>query len=105
LDLAFLILILLLYLCLAYLVHHTQGFYTYNFLDPGPHGEHSARVAGYSIGILIGITIIFAVSWGLIWIRQRQVGGKIKRSNRDGDYPYGAFQADLEVDRVNDGEK
>jgi len=100
LHLAFLILVLLLYLCLAYLVHYTQGFYTYNFLNPGVHGEHSGRVAAYSIGILVGITITFFVSWGLIWIRQRQVGGKIKRSERDRDYSYGAFQIG-----VNDGEK
>jgi hypothetical protein len=103
LHLAFLILILLLYLCLAYIVHRTQGYYTYNFLDPGAHGEHGGRVAAYSIGILVGITIIFAVSWGLIWVRQRQVAGKIKRSARDRDYSYGAFQAGLEADRVNDG--
>jgi hypothetical protein len=92
-NLAFLILILLLYLALAYLTHYDEGFYTYSFLDPGSHGQHSGRVAGYCFGILAAIIVIFAVSWALIWLRRRRLvgeGGSIKRSRRDPELVFGA---------------
>ncbi|KAA8643584.1 hypothetical protein EYZ11_009487 [Aspergillus tanneri] len=85
-TLLFLVLILLLYVSLAYLTHHTQGFYPYSFLNPGAHGEKSGLVAGYSFGIFAGILVIFAVSWGAIWLRRRLTGGKVKRSTYDTGY-------------------
>ncbi|KAI8624067.1 hypothetical protein F5Y19DRAFT_338131 [Xylariaceae sp. FL1651] len=66
-HLPFLILILALYLALAYLTHATKGFYTYSFLDPGLQGP---LVAAYVFGIAIGICIIFAIVWGLVWLRR-----------------------------------
>jgi hypothetical protein len=63
-----LILILALYLCLAYITHETQGFYPYAFLDPA---DGSARLAGYIIGILAAAVIIFIIVWGLVWLRRR----------------------------------
>ncbi|RAL12122.1 uncharacterized protein BO97DRAFT_345928 [Aspergillus homomorphus CBS 101889] len=82
-SLAFLIFILLLYVALAYLTYHTEGFYTYSFLDPGPHGEHSGKVTGYCFAILAAILVFFVLSWGAIWLRRRLTHGKVKRSARD----------------------
>ncbi|TGJ86648.1 hypothetical protein E0Z10_g2080 [Xylaria hypoxylon] len=66
-HLPFLIFVLALYLALAYLTHATKGFYTYTFLDPS---EQGALVAAYVFGIALGICIIFAVTWGLVWLRR-----------------------------------
>jgi len=63
----FLILILALYLALAYLTQATKGFYTYDFLDPGKQGS---LVAAYVFGIAVGICIIFVVIWGITWLRK-----------------------------------
>ncbi|KAJ5280515.1 hypothetical protein N7478_005887 [Penicillium angulare] len=63
-----LILILLLYLCVAYITYHTEGFYAYSFLDT-EHGKKSGTVAGYCFGILAAILVIFFISWGLVWGR------------------------------------
>ncbi|KAI1338844.1 hypothetical protein F5Y15DRAFT_99721 [Xylariaceae sp. FL0016] len=66
-HMAFLIVILALYLGLAYLTHATKGFYTYSFLDPGVTGN---LVAAYVFGIAVAIIIIFLVVWGLTWTRK-----------------------------------
>lgn len=66
LHLPLLVLILALYLALAYITYATEGFYPYSFLDPK---KGSGRVAGYCFGILAAACIIFGVIWGLIWIR------------------------------------
>ncbi|KAK5052755.1 hypothetical protein LTR84_002621 [Exophiala bonariae] len=76
-----LIIILLLYLGLAYLTHATQGFYVYDFLDPD---TGSGKVTGYCFGILAAISIIFFVVWGLIWTR-RKFTRQGKKSRRDFD--------------------
>lgn len=68
LHLPFLLLILALYLSLAYLTHATQGFYTYDFLNPA---KGNGRVAGYVFGILVATCVIFAIVWSLIWSRKR----------------------------------
>ncbi|KAK2785569.1 hypothetical protein FQN53_007654 [Emmonsiellopsis sp. PD_33] len=75
LHIPFLILILAFYLALAYITYASQGFYTYSFLDPGPGRTHSARVAGYSFGILAAAIVIFGIVWVITWARQRVVGG------------------------------
>lgn len=79
LHLVGLIILLLLYLALAYLTHATQGFYVYSFLDPS---KGSGRVTGYCFGIAAGIVVIFFVAWGVIWVR-RKYTGEGKRSRRD----------------------
>jgi hypothetical protein len=78
-----LILLLALYLCVAYITFHTEGFYTYSFLDPGAHGEKSGTVAGYCFGILAASVVIFLISWSLIRLRVYLTGGRIKRAARD----------------------
>jgi hypothetical protein len=76
-----LIILLLLYLGLAYLTHATQGFYVYNFLNPD---TGAGRVTGYCFGIFAAIVVIFFVVWGLIWTRRRFTR-QGKRSRRDID--------------------
>ncbi|KAG8790931.1 hypothetical protein FRC17_008833 [Serendipita sp. 399] len=60
------IIVLALYLGMAYLVHETQNIWVYNFLDP--HKEN-AHVAAYIVGIPVAETVVFIVMWGLIHIR------------------------------------
>ncbi|KAH8905903.1 hypothetical protein BR93DRAFT_710158 [Coniochaeta sp. PMI_546] len=80
-----LIVILALYLALAYLTRATKGFYVYSFLDPGVDGK--GAVAGYVFGIAAACLIIFWVAWGLIrlrkWITEEKLGkdGKLAGHN------------------------
>ncbi|MCJ1470713.1 hypothetical protein MMC07_009360 [Pseudocyphellaria aurata] len=67
LHLLFLIVILALYLALAYITVAAQGFYTYSFLDPG---RGKGRVVGYTFGILVAICVIYGLVWGMIWTRR-----------------------------------
>ena len=67
LHIAVLVFILALYLALAYVTKATQGFYTYDFLDPA---RGKRRVAGYVFGILLAIAIIYGLVCGLIWARK-----------------------------------
>lgn len=64
-----LLLILALYLAVAYITQATQGFYVYNFLD---HNDVGGRgiVAAYAIGIAVGIVIIFCIVWCFTWLRR-----------------------------------
>ncbi|KAJ5554895.1 hypothetical protein N7535_007338 [Penicillium sp. DV-2018c] len=87
--LPFLVLILLLYLCVAYITHHTEGFYPYSFLDIGEHG--SGIVTGYCFGILAAVLVIFLISWALIYLRRRLTHARIKRSRKDPLYAQDAF--------------
>ena len=81
LHIAFGILLLLLYLALAYVTHATQGFYTYSFLDPS--GGHSGRVAGYVFAIAGGFIVLFGIVWGIIWLRRKFTGGRMRESKND----------------------
>lgn len=76
-----LILLAALYLCVAYITVHTEGFYTYSFLDPAAHGK--GIVAGYCFGILVAIIVVFLISWSLIRLRVFLTGDKRKRAARD----------------------
>ncbi|GLI74598.1 hypothetical protein PoHVEF18_002842 [Penicillium ochrochloron] len=76
-----LILLLAFYLCVAYITVHTEGFYTYSFLNPAANG--SGLVAGYCFGILAAIIVIFLISWSLIRLRVFLTGDKRKRAARD----------------------
>ena len=64
-----LIIILAMYLALAYLTYATQGFYTYPFLDYTSTGSRGL-VAAYIFGIAVGTIIVFCIVWGLIWLRK-----------------------------------
>jgi hypothetical protein len=67
LDTIPIIILLALYLGLAYLTHATQGFYVYGFLDLQAHP--SGIVAAYIIGILVASIIIFLIVRYLIMLR------------------------------------
>ncbi|KAK3336536.1 hypothetical protein B0T19DRAFT_42071 [Cercophora scortea] len=62
-----LIVVLALYLSLAYITDATKGFYPYDFLDPA---KQHAFVAAYVFGIAVGCLILFGVAWGLVWLRR-----------------------------------
>ncbi|KAI1138239.1 hypothetical protein F5Y05DRAFT_385566 [Hypoxylon sp. FL0543] len=62
-----LLVVLALYLALAYVTRATKGFYTYGFLDPGRTGP---LVAAYVFGIAAVTLVIFALVKGLIWTRR-----------------------------------
>ncbi|KAI0003447.1 hypothetical protein F4779DRAFT_630724 [Xylariaceae sp. FL0662B] len=66
-HLLWLIVILALYLALAYLTRATKGFYTYPFLDPGVTGR---LVAAYVFGIAVAIVVVFALVHGFVWLRR-----------------------------------
>ncbi|KAH8813025.1 hypothetical protein F5884DRAFT_671125 [Xylogone sp. PMI_703] len=82
-HLLWLIVILVLYLALAYVTYATKGVYVYDFLDPG-HG-HRGRTVGYIFSIAVGICVIFAIVKGTFWWRikvtergKRKVGSEIR---------------------------
>lgn len=78
------VILLALYLALAYVTFHTQGFYTYGFLDLRIHS--SGVVAAYIIGILVAAIVIFLIVKGLIalrvWVTEKKMGKTGKFSNR-----------------------
>lgn len=96
-----LILILLLYLCVAYITFHTEGFYAYSFLDTD-HGKKSGIVTGYCFGILAAILVIFLISWALIRVRKWLTRGRVKRSVRD---PMGGGSGSRQVEMVGSGQE
>ncbi|KAL8734206.1 MAG: hypothetical protein Q9166_001692 [cf. Caloplaca sp. 2 TL-2023] len=63
----FLVILLALYLALAYLTHATAGFYPYLFLDPS---KGSGKLAGYILGILAAACVIIGIVCAVIWIRK-----------------------------------
>ena len=73
------VLILALYLSLAYITHATQGFYVYSFLDVS---RGSGRTAGYIVGILVVACIIFGIMSGIIWLRMKLT----EKPKQDDDY-------------------
>jgi uncharacterized membrane protein len=84
LDLVPIVLLLALYLGLAYLTHATEGFYPYPFLDleKNSHGV----VAGVIIGILVATIIVFLIVRYLIvlrvWFTEKKLGKHGKFSKR-----------------------
>ncbi|KAF8867595.1 hypothetical protein CPB85DRAFT_1246121 [Mucidula mucida] len=64
------IIVLAMYLGLAYLSKYTLGFYVYSFLDPKKEG---AFLAAYIAGIGIGEAIVFAIMYGIVRLRMRLI--------------------------------
>ncbi|KAJ4368015.1 hypothetical protein N0V83_006370 [Neocucurbitaria cava] len=84
LDLIPTIILLALYLGLAYLTHATEGFYVYDFLDLQDHS--SGIVAAYIIGILVAAIVVFLIVRYLIvlrvWVTEKKLGKTGKFSSR-----------------------
>jgi predicted membrane protein len=100
LHLPFLILILLLYVSLAYVTRAAEGFYVYSFLDPGVHGSQSGHVAAYLFGIFAVILVIFGVVWFLIWLRRRIVGNRVKWAKGAVERQHGGEAGDLADEKI-----
>ena len=66
LHLLFLIVLLALYLALAYITRVAQGWYPYSFLDPK---NGSGHLAAYIVGILAAACILFGIIWVVIFVR------------------------------------
>jgi hypothetical protein len=94
-HMTWLVLVLALYLALAYITQATKGFYPYDFLNPHSQG---ALVAAYVFGIAVGCLIVFGLAWGAIWLRkyvtETKLGKNGKFADKGGD-PSAA--ADLEM--------
>jgi hypothetical protein len=83
-DLIPIVVLLALYLGLAYLTHATEGFYAYPFLDL--QNNSPGFVAGAIVGILVAAIIIFLIVRYLIvlrvWVTEKKLGqhGKFSKS-------------------------
>jgi hypothetical protein len=83
-DVGPVIVLLALYLGLAYLTHATKGFYVYGFLDLQKNS--SGTVAAYIVGILVAAILFFIVIRYLImlrvWVTESRLGRLGKFSSR-----------------------
>lgn len=68
-HLLWLVILLALYLAVAFITYGTDHFYVYSFLDDRTHGRK--RVAAYVFAILAACIVVFVVVWLLIWVRKR----------------------------------
>ncbi|KAL1843767.1 hypothetical protein VTK73DRAFT_2732 [Phialemonium thermophilum] len=75
-----LVLLLALYLALAYLTRATKGFYVYSFLDPATSGR--GAVAGYVFGIAAGCLVVFLFARGAIALRRWLTEEKMRLRGR-----------------------
>ncbi|KAG8991923.1 hypothetical protein FRB94_007834 [Tulasnella sp. JGI-2019a] len=66
-----LLVILVLYIALAYITYATQHFYTYSFLDPS---KKHAYVLVYLLAMLIATLLVLALVKGLCRLRDRILG-------------------------------
>jgi hypothetical protein len=84
LDIIPIVILLALYLGLAYITHATEGFYTYGFLDLQKNS--SGIVAAYIVGILVAAIIIFLIVRYLIvlrvWVTEKKLGKQGKFATR-----------------------
>ncbi|KAF2659150.1 hypothetical protein K491DRAFT_689514 [Lophiostoma macrostomum CBS 122681] len=85
------IVILALYLALAYITYATEGFFVYSFLDTKRNS--SGKVAGYIIGILVAAIVVFLIVRYLImlrvWITEEKLGKSGKFVHRERTYTDG----------------
>lgn len=74
-----LVVLMALYLALAYVTHATKGFYTYGFLDPVQTGN---LVAAYVFGIGAATVVIFVLTKGIVWVRRWITEDKMGRRGK-----------------------
>jgi hypothetical protein len=83
-DLISIVVLLALYLGMAYLTHATEGFYPYPFLDF--QNNSPGFVAGAIVGILVAAIIVFLIVRYLIvlrvWVTEKKLGKHGKFSKR-----------------------
>ncbi|KAI1414876.1 hypothetical protein F5Y13DRAFT_157422 [Hypoxylon sp. FL1857] len=90
-----LIVLLALYLALAYVTRATKGFYTYDFLDPGRTGS---LVAAYVFGIAVASILIFGIVKGVVWTRCWATEEKM---GRKGKFARTASRTDVEEQELS----
>ncbi|KXX78153.1 hypothetical protein MMYC01_204260 [Madurella mycetomatis] len=92
-----LIVVLALYLALAYTTEADKGFYTYSFLDPGKQG---GLVAAYVFGIAAGCLLLFGFAWGVIWLRKYITETKLGKNGKFAEPAHpSAVAKDLEMSK------
>ncbi|ETS81910.1 hypothetical protein PFICI_06912 [Pestalotiopsis fici W106-1] len=71
-----LIVVLALYLSLAYITYATKGFFVYSFLDPTvmQHGLVAAYVFGIAIIIVIIFSLVKGAAWSRRWLTESKLG-------------------------------
>jgi hypothetical protein len=109
-HLPFLVLLLACYIGLAYLTHCTKGVYVYHQLDPDPpnyvDGENIGGVgkgiaAGYVLGMVAGLCLLFCVVKGLARLRKWVTETKMELSGKFyGRRKLGQAEVDLETQRA-----
>ncbi|KAI1799730.1 hypothetical protein F4811DRAFT_542387 [Daldinia bambusicola] len=94
-----LIVLMALYLALAYVTRATKGFYVYPFLDPGKTGS---LVAAYVFGIGAATLVIFVISKGVVWLRRWLTEEKLGQRGKFAKLPPRSIQ-EVELGDVNGG--
>jgi uncharacterized membrane protein len=89
LDLIPIIILLALYLGLAYVTHATQGFYVYPFLDLQKNS--SGIVGAYIVGILVAAIIVFLIVRYLIALRVWVTEKKLRMAGKTSTHRRAAF--------------
>jgi uncharacterized membrane protein len=85
-----LLVILAMYLAVAYITHATKGFYPYSFLDPATGGN--GRVTGFVFGIAAAIIVVFLIVKLLVWLRTLLTEKVLKMTGKfAGAAPSGAW--------------
>ena len=92
------IIILALYLSLAFLSHAINHFYVYSFLDIPRKG--SAFVAVAIVLILVASIVVFAIIHGIIYLRKRLTESKMHCAGKFSAYDNRLPGAGLEVSKV-----
>ncbi|KAK0201460.1 hypothetical protein DFS33DRAFT_988027 [Desarmillaria ectypa] len=69
------------YLGVAYITNATQGFYTYDFLDPQQQGSF---LAAYVVGIAVGYAVLFGIVSGIM-VTRRRIANKVKYNKVEGE--------------------
>ncbi|KAK0515419.1 hypothetical protein JMJ35_001453 [Cladonia borealis] len=87
LHMLFIIILLALYLGLAYLTKATEGFYVYSFLDPSTGVNH---VVAYCIGIPVAACVIFGIVWVILWLRNKATKNMTKYTHELSEKPDGS---------------
>ena len=101
-DLIPVVILLALYLGLAYLTHATEGFYVYPFLDLQKNSP--GVVAGFIIGILVAAIIVFLIVRYLIvlrvWVTEERLGKHGKFSKRGDIISMSGGTKDLPMEHI-----
>lgn len=78
-HMVWLVLILALYLAVAYITKANWGFYTYSFLNAE---KQHGLVAAYVFGIAVGALIVFGVVYGLVALRKWVTETKMRKHGK-----------------------